>query len=390
MRNIFRNTLLACAIGVASTYPVYAQAPARAPLTLAEDAPQTYTVVKGDTLWDISGKFLNEPWLWPEIWDMNKEQIKNPHLIYPGDVIVLKMVNGSPRLTIAGRGDGAGSASGYGQNDGTQHYRGARLMPDGTLKLSPIAHETNIEEFVPSIPPAAITPFLSRPLVDDNDNTHDLPYVITGMDERNLMGQGDTIYVKGLRGGGTTLQNWQIYRPSEPLKDPETGKIIAYESIFLGSARTVKYSPPEDIMKMTITQATAEIQRGDRLQLAEERGILSYVPHRPESEIQARVVKTYGAYMGGQKNVLMGEKHKVIVINRGANDGLEMGHVLALHRVHVADRVQTDTYGHRGHVKLPDERYGLVFVFRTFDNVSYALVMEAEREINVGDKLLVP
>lgn len=390
MHNIFRNTLLACAVGVAAAYPVYAQAPARAPLTLAADAPQTYTVVKGDTLWDISGQFLNEPWLWPEIWDMNKEQIKNPHLIYPGDVIVLNMVNGNPRLSVAGRGNGAAGAAGYGADDGTQHYRGARLMPDGTLKLSPIAHETDIEEFVPSIPPAAITPFLARPLVDDKDNTYDLPYVITGEDERNLMGQGDLIYVKGLRGTGTTLQNWQIYRPSEPLKDPETGKTIAYESLFLGTARTVKYSPDEDIMKMTIVQATAEIQRGDRLQLSEERGILSYVPHRPDSEIQARVVKTYGEYFDGQRNVLMGEKHKVIVLNRGANDGLEMGHVLALHRVHEADRVQANTYGTRGSVKLPDERYGLVFVFRTFDNVSYALVMETSREVNVGDKLLVP
>lgn len=365
MHKIFRTTLLACALGLSTAY---AQEVATTDhIAVTPNAPQRYTVQSGDTLWAIAGKFLKEPWLWPEVWELNKDEIKNPHRIYPGDVIMLEYVAGNPRLSIAERGKG---------------YRGAREMPDGSLKLSPIAHESDVEEFVPSIPPAAIMPFLSRPLLNSKDNTKNLPYVVAGFDDRQIMGRGDTMYVKGLKGAGNQIHNWQLYRPAEPLIDPETKQVLAYESFFLGSARAVKYSAENDITTMRITQAQHEIRLGDRLQIEEERGILSYVPHRPEKEVNARVIKVYG-------EDLLAKRNWVVAINRGEKDGLEMGHVLALHRVNVTERGLLPS-GARGTVKLPDERYGLVFVFRTFDNVSYALVMEADREVRNNDRLSLP
>ncbi len=377
MHNIFRTTLLACVLSLSVTYapePMAANVTAATkPVAIAPNAPQRYTVQKGDTLWAIAGKFLQEPWLWPQVWEMNKDEIKNPHRIYPGDIIILDYVGGNPRLSLAPRADNVGGGKGY---------RGARELADGTLKLSPVAHETNVEEFVPSIPPATIMPFLSRPLLNSIDDTQNLPYVIAGFDDRQIMGQGDTIYVKGLKESGAALRKWQLYRPAEALKDPVTGQTLAYESFFLGAASPIKHSEKDDITTMRITMAKAEVRLGDRLQLEDERGILSYIPHRPDNEIDARVIKVYG-------EDILAKRNWVIAINRGAKDGLEMGHVLALHRVNSADRGLLPT-GARGKVQLPDERYGLVFVFRTFDNVSYALVMEAEREVRDGDKLALP
>ncbi len=317
------------------------------PLQLVDNPPDRHIVVKGDTLWDISGKFLKQPWRWPEIWQMNRDQIKNPHLIYPGDVVLLDMSSGSPRLRL---GKKVGASTG---------------------KLQPTVYSKPIQQVVPSIPPNAIEPFISQPLVIEDGELNTGVKIVAMQEDRMLVGTGDSFYASGIP--DAAVEKWHVFRKGKPLKDPATGKILAYEAFFLGNARLVK---PGEPALLRVSLAKEEIARGDRLIPAPEPEIISYVPHRPEQDVSARVLGIYGGLREGGAN-------SVVALNVGKNDGMEIGHVVALYRKRVS--LDVDDSGRRTSTPVPDERYGLAFVFRVFNGVSYALVVESSKAVIVGD-----
>jgi len=351
-----KSIIFALLAATLAATPVMAEQQTR--VKLQDNAPDRYVVVKGDTLWAIAAKFLKDPWRWPEMWKMNREQIKNPHLIYPGDVIVLDRSGPQPEL---------------------------KIEMGGTVKLSPrIRVEDVSKQAIPSIPPKVIEPFLSRPLVIEADGLDNAPRIIAAQADRVYLGSNDVAYVSGIKDSKVGSQ-WQIYRPGKPIIDPESGKTLGYEAVYLGESRVTRAGDPATIL---IFGAQREIGKGDRLVAAGPLTFESYVPHAPTIPIQGRIIATRGG---------LGETgpQNVVTINRGSRDGLEPGHVLALLRL--GRTVEDRTPNHKWfgvdkvkETKLPDERYGLVFVFRTFDRVSFALVMSATRPVLVGDVVTTP
>lgn len=336
--------------------PLMAKQPTRA--VLQNNAPDRYVVVKGDTLWGIAGKFLKDPWRWPEMWRMNREQIKNPHLIYPGDVIVLNRSGLRPEL---------------------------KLEMGPTVKLLPRIRSERIgKQPIPSIPTNVIEPFLTQPLVIEADGLENAPRIIAAQADRVYLGANDVAYVSGIKDAKVDSK-WQIYRPGKPLIDPESGKTLGYEAVYLGESKVTRAGDPATIL---ITRSRQEIGKGDRLVAAGPIKFESYVPHAPTIPIRGRIIAT-GDDLGetGPQNV--------VTLNKGRRDGLELGDVLALLRLGrtVEDRTPSRKWYGSDKVettKLPDERYGLVFVFRTFDHVSFALVMSASRPVLVGDVVTTP
>lgn len=327
------------------------------PLGLVDNPPDRHIVVRGDTLWGISGKFLKQPWRWPEIWDMNKAEIKNPHLIYPGDVIMLDMSSGKPRLKLAKRHKG---------KKGT--------MVNG--KLEPTVHVEDMGQVIPSIPASAIEPFLSQPLIIEPGSDEKLPKVSATPEDRFVAASGDQIFVSGVPDAG--VEKWHIFRQGKPLKDPDTGLVLAHEAMFLGNARLVR---PGEPATLAVTLAKQEIGLGDRLMPAAPPEIISYVPHRPEVLVNAKILSIYGG-------VSEGGPGSIVSITRGASDGLESGHVLALFRNRVAKNIDED--GRRTETVIPEERYALVFIFRVFDRISYGLVVDSSRSVMIGDSAKNP
>jgi hypothetical protein len=317
------------------------------PLELADNAPESHVVTPGDTLWGISGKFLKSPWRWPELWRMNQEQVKNPHRIYPGQVLVLDRSGATPRLRLA-----------------------------RPVKLEPKVYVEKDHTVIPSIPQNVIEPFLSRPLVVDEPGMKDAPRIVATQEDRVVLGPGNVAYVVNLDG---KRDLWQIYRPAKPLVDPETKETLGYEAYYLGTARKVRDGEPATV---EIVSAKEEIAQGDRLAPAARAEIVSYVPHAPNARVDGRIVAVYGGVMEAGRNA-------IVTLNRGTRDGLEVGHVLALYRRGAETTYRDDGDGKKT-VKLPDERYGLVFVFRTFERVSYALVMDVTRPVAVADIVRAP
>ncbi|HEX9194663.1 MAG TPA: LysM domain-containing protein [Azonexus sp.] len=325
-------------------------ASAAEPLKLVDNPPDRHVVVRGDTLWGISGKFLKEPWRWPEIWNMNREEIKNPHLIYPGQVVYLDRSGKTPRLRL-GKPVKSGS---------------------GTVKLQPHVYSDPVQQAIPSIPPNQIEPFLSQPLVVEQGELDTVPRIVAGPEYRGMMGNGDQAFATAIP--DASVVRWNVFRPGKPLIDPDTGNTIGYEAFFLGNANLVQ---PGEPAALQITVAKEEIMRGDRLIPAPPVNIISYVPHRPDHEVAARVMTIYGG-------VSEGGRASIVSLNRGKNDGLEVGHVLALFRNRVASAIDQDTM-RRVDTPIPEERYALVFVFRVFNGVSYALVLESSKPVTIGD-----
>ena len=325
-------------------------ASAAEPLKLVDNPPDRHVVVRGDTLWGISGKFLKEPWRWPEIWNMNREEIKNPHLIYPGQVVYLDRSGKTPRLRL-GKAVKSGS---------------------GTVKLQPHVYSDPVQQAIPSIPPNQIEPFLSQPLVVEQGELDTVPRIVAGPEYRGMMGNGDQAFATAIP--DASIVRWNVFRPGKPLIDPDTGNTIGYEAFFLGNANLVQ---PGEPAALQITVAKEEIMRGDRLIPAPPVNIISYVPHRPDHEVAARVMTIYGG-------VSEGGRASIVSLNRGKNDGLEVGHVLALFRNRVASAIDQDTM-RRVDTPIPEERYALVFVFRVFNGVSYALVLESSKPVTIGD-----
>jgi LysM domain len=333
----------------------------RSDIRLQDNVPDRYVVVPGDTLWSIAGKFLKDPWRWPELWKLNQNEIKNPHWIYPGDVIVLDRSGLQPELRMGARGTG------------------------DTVRLSPrVRSEDTSRQAIASIPPRVIEPFLSRPLVIEPDGLDRAPRIIAAQADRVYLGSGDVAYVSGIMDAKRDSL-WQIYRVGMPLVDPDSQKTLGYEAVFLGDSRVTTAGDPATIQ---IFSAQQEIGKGDRLVAAGPITLNNYAPHAPTASINSRIIATRGGLREtGPQNV--------VILNKGRSDGLEPGHVLALLRLGRTNVERTPARKWFGAdkveaTKLPDERYGLVFVFRAFDRVSYALVMSASRSVLVGDVATTP
>ncbi len=326
-----------------------AQAP-RSPLALKPDAPDRYVVVPGDTLWSIAQRFTDSPWRWTELWGANKDDIKNPNRIYPGNIIVLDRARG-------------------------------QLAISDTVKLSPRVHaESTASNAIPSIPPSAIEPFLVRPLVIEPDGLDNAPTIVAAEESRVILEAGNRAFVRGI--GGSTETTWFIYRRGPALVDPDTKTTLGYEAIYLGTARVTRPGEPAVIQLTSVTQ---EVSVGDKLVPAGRPEVITYAPHAPSSPLQGRIISLYG---GGTK---LGEAggNTVISINRGRAQGLEVGHVVALYR---PGALVAEGRGMRSSapLTLPNDRYGLAFVFRVFDRVSYALVMHISKPVYTLDLVQNP
>lgn len=325
----------------------FAAAPTNRP-ELRSDAPNLHVVVKGDTLWDISAKFFKDPWRWPYIWGMNKDTIKDPHWIYPGDVIMLDRASGTLRI-------------------------GQSLPISNELRLSPKPREVQSEhDAIPSIPAKDIAPFLSQPLVIEEGELQNAPTLVGAREGRVALAQHDTAFVKGL--SEDKGNQWQIYRPGKTFTDPDSGEILGIEAVYLGNAEATAFA---DISTVMITRSVLEILKGDRLVAPSTEAINTYLPRAPESNLSARIISVYGGVSQAGQNT-------AVTLNKGKRDGLESGHVLALYR-----KGEVIKSGNEN-ITLPDERYGLLFVFRVFDKVSYALVMQARRPVQLLDSAKTP
>lgn len=319
---------------------------------LADNAPDSYRVVKGDTLWDISGKFLKHPWLWPQVWRLNREQIRNPHWIYPGQMIYLD--RSGPYLTLKKPGQHNG--------DG------------GTVALHPQVRSEDLNA-IPSVPLRVIEPFLTRPLLLAKDDQAKGPTIIATQENRLLPSVGDLVFAKDVPQG---ISDWQVYHRAEALKDPVTGELLGYEAAYLGTAHVTQEGKPATL---AITSIDHEIATGDRLLPAAGRASMSFVPHAPEGKLSGRVVKMHDTleYAG---------KYNILAINLGSRAGIEPGHVLALYRSR--DKARYDLDGKKEEFTLPEERIGLIFVFRVFERASYAIVMESSGVVKVTDSVRQP
>jgi hypothetical protein len=394
-----RKLIIALVVASASLVPGLASAQASstaaASMTdLQADAPVEYTVQKGDTLWAISGKFLKEPWKWPQIWQMNREQIKNPHLIYPGDIIRLDRSGMSPSLSL---------------------IAGGAIAEGNVVRLQPRTRVEALSAAVPTIPGSAIGPFLTQPLVVDPGAMDTLPRIVATEEERVIIGAGNTAYVSGLRPGDAI--NWQIFRAGESFTDPETGEVLGFEAIHVGDARVKRFGSPSTI---EITRAKQEINQNDRLMPAREVSFPSYIPRAPDKPIKGVILSVRGS-------VSDISQFSIVTINRGSRDGVEVGHVLATMRR--GDQIVRNNrppligdlfgFGNKSlemkpnpivpdtlvanadpqapapvrageQIILPDERSGLLFVFRTFEKLSYGMIMKSVRPISVGDVVQTP
>lgn len=326
------------------------------------NAPDQHVVVRGDTLWDISGKFLKHAWCWPQVWGMNREQIHNPHWIYPGQVVYFDRAAGRLRLGSPV----AGSA-------------GAEDVP--TVRLAPQLRTEGLgPQAVPSIPSNVIEPFLSQPLIVEQDELNDAPRIVATQEDRVILGKNDKAYVRGDLKSGTSFQ---VFRPGTPLKDPATNAVIGYEAAYLGTMKLERAATADNEAHVfKVVNVKEEMGVGDRLLPMPPTPILNYVPHPPEQPVEARIVSVYGGVSQAGQN-------QIVSINRGSKDGIDLGTVLELYRL---GRVITDSTAKGGswfsgkqQVKLPEQEYGDLFVFRIFNNISYALVMQVTNTVQVGD-----
>lgn len=335
---------------------------------LAPTAPDTYTVKPGDTLWDISKLFLKSPWRWPELWGMNREQIRNPHLIYPGQTLMLVKVDGRARLEFGQRVGGGATSD--------------------VVKLSPQMRISALDANpIPTIPLALIQPFLTDTVVFDTDELAKAPRIVAAQEGHVVLGQGDLAYARGDFGGAT---DFRIFRNSRPLVDPATREILGYEAPYVGTADLIRPAEdrPDADGKTAIVPATLKIRLakqevgiGDRLAPAPQRNLDRYVPHAPEKPLEGQIAALYGDALNAGQN-------QIVALNRGKRDGVERGHVFALWR---DGPVVRDTTAEKAEaIKLPDERHGVLFVFDVYERVSYALIISVQQPVKAGDRFTQP
>ena len=366
---------LAASLAAAATYPITEQqrgtaqkaAETGVPLSeLVANAPDTYTVKRGDTLWDISKLFLKSPWRWPELWGMNLQQVRNPHLIYPGQLLYLDKSGGRARLRM---GQAVGGAS-------------------GVVKLSPrVRSEALGAGAIASIPFNLIEPFLNEAIIFQGNELDIAPRIVAAQEGRVLLSRGENAYVRGELG---TDRAFRIFREAKPLKDPGTGEILGYEAAYVGAAdyvrqgetRTGADGKPEIVpATFVITSTRQEANVGDRLSPVPPREFSNYAPHAPNAELNGQIVSIYGEGLSAGQN-------QIVALNRGASDGMERGHVLALWSA--GTRMVDKTDPARPNLMLPDERHGLLFVFRVFDRMSYALILSVKDPVKAGDRFTQP
>lgn len=324
------------------------------------NAPDQHRVVKGDTLWDISGAFLEHPWCWPQVWGMNREEIRNPHWIYPGQIVYFDRARGRLSLTRPGSGDGGDAP---------------------LLRLSPQVRSEGLERgAIDAIPAGLIEPYLTQPLVIEKDALAGAPRIAASAENRLYLGTGDRVYVRGALQGAT---DFQVFRPRGPLKDPQTGAVLAHEATYVGTVKLVKAAAPGvDVHTMTVSGSVSEMGVGDRLLPAPPPTVRNYVPHAPLVGIDARVMSIHAGVTHAGQN-------QIVTVNRGSIDGLDVGSVLQLYHF---GKTVADPEGSKGlfglkkpTMKLPDEQYGSLFIFRVFGRVSYGLIMQATAPVEVGD-----
>ena len=353
---------------------------------LMPNAPDSYVVKRGDTLWAISGMFLKSAWRWPELWGMNLTEIRNPHRIYPGQQLYLEKSNGRAILrsrAVAG-GDG---------------------QPTDTVRVSPrTRYESLADNAIPTLSTKLIEPFLAEPMIVDAATFANAPRIVATQEGRVLLSRGDRAYARGQSAGSSTKPlsdargeplDYRVFRNATPLKDPTTGAVLGYEAQFLGKAELVRgestrqFNGPDGKSQSEIVPATIDIilakeemRVGDRLIPEPAREMVSYVPHAPINRIEGQIVSVYGSA------VVYASENQVVVINRGTRDGIERGHVMAIRKdgQQLADRTDES----KPQIKLPNERNGLLMVFRTFEQLSYALILQITDGVKVGDRFTNP
>ena len=345
---------------------------------LAPNAPDTYVVKRGDTLWDISRMYLKSPWRWPELWGMNLKALPNPHLIFPGQTLYLDKSDGYARL---------------------------RTQPTGesdTVRLSPRTRTDSLASLaLPTLKTHLIAPFLVEPLVADAATIEQAPRLVATTDQRVLMAAGDRVYARGNPDAPLSTKpgqprSFRVFREAIPLKDPVTGEVLGYEARYLGNAELARSETTEEISDgkgnlkqepvpatVDITSTKEEIRAGDRMLPEPPRTFKNYIPHEPQTSVNARVVSIYGS-----TPVAVAGQNQVIAINMGTAQGMEPGHVLTL--LTQGDRVRDTTAEGKPTIKLPSEHNGLAMVFLTFERVSYALLLEVRTGVRVGDRLVNP
>ncbi|MDB5849308.1 MAG: peptidoglycan-binding protein [Rhodoferax sp.] len=350
---------------------------------LAPNAPDNYTVKRGDTLWGISGLFLASPWRWPELWGMNLQDVRNPHLIFPGQQLFLDKSNGRARLRTAAVGNQQGDPQ--------------------TIRVSPrTRYESLSDSALPTLQTNLIEPFLAEPIVVDEVTLQQAARIVATQEGRVLLSRGDRAYARGsleapLSSERGKPRDFRIFRTAVPLKDPGTGEILGYEAQYAGKATLVygesvresKDADKDGKKALEIVPATIDIvaskeetRVGDHLLPEPERELLNYVPRAPSKNIEGRIVSVYGAA------VVNAAQNQIVVINRGTRDGIERGHVLTV--LTDGGTIVDRTDAKKPTITLPDERNGLLMVFRPFEKVSYALIMEIKNGVRVGDRLTSP
>jgi hypothetical protein len=341
----------------ASSRTETAEAPRQA-IPLAENAPDSYVVKRGDTLWGIAKVFLRDPWFWPEIWQVNP-QVHNPHLIYPGDTLRLVYINGQPQIVLQ-RGD--------------------------AVRVEPRVRSEPIEAAITTIPYATVAAFMSKPSVLDRDQIKTAPYVLATRDLHVVMSAGDTVYARGFTSPAELGTHFNVVRVGDALIDPDDKRVLGYDGIFTGSGHVTRQGDPTTLI---MTESSRESRAGDKLIPGGVDVPLDFIPSAPR-------VKTNGRIIAVSDGVTIIGQYEVVVVNRGARDGLAPGNVLGVFDTGpvVADTDKKgffalSTVGAK-RVALPSERTGTFMVFKTFDNISYGLIMEATNLIRVGDKIQNP
>lgn len=342
--------------------PAFAESSSE-PVEIERDHPDRYVVVRGDTLWDISARFLKSPWLWPEVWHINPN-IRNPHLIYPGDVVVLHYVDGKPYLTLEGQ---AGITP---------------PVPKGmkTVKLSPQIRTEELQKSITTIPRSAIEPFLFNHRVVNRQTLKLAPYIVSTFEQHLAAGTGDTIYVRNLK--NSKIGGFQIVREGMVYKNPETDEILGYEAQNLAESRLIREGKDRDeLASLKITRTFLEVLNGDKLLPMERRErALNFLPKEPGKEVNGHIISV----LKGVGNI---GRHDVVVVTLGQREGMQAGDVLAIYQ---QGKIVRDIFASGELVKLPAERGGLLMIFRVFEKVSYGLVMEAERALHVLDTVHSP
>ncbi|NNM61319.1 MAG: LysM peptidoglycan-binding domain-containing protein [Steroidobacteraceae bacterium] len=337
-------------------------------VVLAPNAPQSYVVKRGDTLWGIAKVFLRDPWHWPEIWQVNP-QIHNPHLIYPGDTLRLVYVAGHPELVLQ-------RASGM-----------AAVQRGGGVRLEPQVRSEPLAAAITTIPYETVRAFMSRPSVLSREQIEHAPYILASLNDHAAIAEGNTIYARGFHGAQKPGAGYSVIHVGAPLRDPGNGKLLGYNGIYTGSARLTRGGDPTTLM---MTQSVRESEPGDKLIPSHARVPLDFVPTAPQGRVNGRIIAVNdGVTMIGQ--------YEVVVIDRGSRAGLAPGDVLAVYKAGdiVHDNVKNGYL--RGistffapKVRLPDERSGTFMVFKTYRQISYGLIMEAQNIIRVGDRVENP